>query len=240
MGDQREEFEAAVAKYWELKETQTSNAVASGSKAEGTSTSVRAAGHFMPIAQLIATQFLEAGFPEESIGTSGSSVTLPGYFRPTKEWDLVVAHEDVLVAAIELKALGGPSFGGNFNNRVEEALGNAIDLSHSGRANAIGREPPWIGYFFIMEDAEGSRRPTRSVKMNFALDPIWAGLSYQERFTVTAGRMVQEAHYDAVCYVVSSAEERYPREPDPAHDWLHFRASIQARIRYLKELGIPN
>lgn len=241
MSDQRAEFEAAIAKYWELKESQQAAALEAASTAEGTSKSVRGAGHFMPIAQLIASQFLEAGFPEESIGTTGAAVTLPGYFRPTKSWDLVVIHDDVLVAAIELKALGGPSFGNNFNNRVEEALGNAIDLNRAGGASAVGREPPWLGYFFIMQDAEGSRRKaTRPPGMKFELDPIWSGLSYQERFAVTAGRMVQNSHYDAICYVVSSPEDRFPIEPDSSHDWLHFRAAIQARIRYLKELGVPD
>jgi hypothetical protein len=67
-------------------------------------------------------------------------VILPGHFRPNKAWDLVVVHKEVLVAAIELKALGGPSYGKNYNNRVEEALGNAVDLSHASRAGLTGRE----------------------------------------------------------------------------------------------------
>jgi hypothetical protein len=48
-------------------------------------------------------------------------VTLPGYFRPTKLWDVLVIHDKRLLAAIELKSQVGPSFGNNFNNRTEEA-----------------------------------------------------------------------------------------------------------------------
>src|SRR5262245_51818024 len=39
--------------------------------------------------------------------------TLPGYFRPTKLWDMLVMNEGRLVAAIELKSQVGPSFGNN-------------------------------------------------------------------------------------------------------------------------------
>ena len=43
-------------------------------------------------------------------------LTLPGYFRPTKLWDLLVTYKGQLIAAIELKSHVGPSFGNNFNN----------------------------------------------------------------------------------------------------------------------------
>src|SRR4051812_28993379 len=45
-------------------------------------------------------------------------LTLPGYFRPTKMWDMLVVRNGRLVAAIELKSQVG-SFGNNFNNRTE-------------------------------------------------------------------------------------------------------------------------
>src|SRR5690606_31489474 len=54
-------------------------------------------------------------------------LTLPGYFRPTKQWDMLVLRESRLVAALELKSQVG-SFGNNFNNRTEEAIGTAQDL----------------------------------------------------------------------------------------------------------------
>lgn len=57
-----------------------------------------------------------------------SRLELPGYFRPSKQWDMLVVHQKHLVAAIEFKSQRGPSFGNNFNNRTEEALGNATDI----------------------------------------------------------------------------------------------------------------
>jgi len=49
-------------------------------------------------------------------------LTLPGFFRPTKLWDLLVINRGRLVAALELKSQIGPSFGNNFNNRPRRRL----------------------------------------------------------------------------------------------------------------------
>ena len=55
-------------------------------------------------------------------------VDLPGYFRSEKQWDLLVVADGNLLASIEFKSQVGPSFGNNYNNRTEEALGCATDL----------------------------------------------------------------------------------------------------------------
>ena len=77
------------------------------------------------------------GLPEAEIYVSAGVSTLPGYFRPTKNWDLLVIHQGVLIAAVELKSQVGPSFGNNFNNRSEEAIGSAIDFWTALRDGAI-------------------------------------------------------------------------------------------------------
>ena len=45
-------------------------------------------------------------------------LSLLGYFRPTKLWDLLIINRGRLVAALELKSQVGPSFGNNFTNRA--------------------------------------------------------------------------------------------------------------------------
>jgi Restriction endonuclease XhoI len=231
-----------VGDYWKVKAGQLAAAEAAGSSAEGTSKAVRGGGHFTPIAALIAKLFLDAGYPVGSIATGQRDprTTLPGYFRPTKDWDLVVSHRGVLVAAVELKALGGPSFGNNYNNRVEEALGNAADLSQANLAALVGPEKPWLGYFFVMEDHPKSRSPGgRPRGRPFVSATEWHGRSYQERFVLTGERLLNEGHYDALCYLVSSADDPGPREPSRQLDWQHFVAAVQGRIAFLSGLGLP-
>ena len=66
-----------------------------------------------------------------------TKTTLPGYFRPEKDWDFLVVADGQLIATVEFKSHVGPSFGNNFNNRVEEALGNATDLDTAFREDAF-------------------------------------------------------------------------------------------------------
>ena len=237
-----QDLTTAVANYWKVKDGQLAAAQAAGSTAEGSAKAVRGGGHFAPLAALIARFFLDAGYPIESIATGQRDprTTLPGYFRPTKDWDLVVSHRGVLVAAVELKALGGPSFSNNYNNRIEEALGNSIDLSRANFEALVGPEQPWLGYFFVMEDHPNSRRPGgRPRGKPFVSAEEWSGRSYQERFVLTGQRLLDEKMYDAVCYIVSSSVNPAPIELSDRLDWRHFSAAITARIAYLAELGYP-
>lgn len=240
MAPSQEDLRTAIAGYWATKQKQKIAAEAVRSTAEGTAKAVRGGGHFNPVANLLARFFTDAGYPPDSIAASGKKTILPGYFRPNKAWDLVVIHRDVLVAAIELKALGAPSYGKNFNNRVEEALGNAADLSQASLSQLTGDEKPWLGYFFLMDDSAESRS-ARAPRENPSLPvaPEWRDLSHEKRFSITGRRLVKEGLYDAVCYVTSSAQDPGPREPDAQLDWLHFSAAIEARLTYLARLGLP-
>lgn len=148
----RQDFENAVAAYWGAKKSQRELSKIKDAVGAGTAGSVRGGKHFDEIAALLAKFFLEADYPPEDIRvTKKHGLELPGYYRPQKQWDLVVSHRNTLVAAFELKALGGPSFGNNYNNRVEEALGSAVDLRRAVLADLFPGEKPWLGYFFIME-----------------------------------------------------------------------------------------
>lgn len=186
----------------------------------------------------MAKFFIEAGYPAESVHVSGP-LGLPGYYRASKQWDVVVAIDGVLVAAFEMKALGGPSYGNNANNRLEEALGSAVDVQRAALANLYPRESPWLGYLFVIEDAPKTRKPVKTEKMLLPVDDVWVGRSYQERFALTLQRLGEERMYDTVCYLVSSPSQPDPEEPVEALNWAHFSAAIKARIAYLKELGYP-
>lgn len=75
--------------------------------------------------------------PEKSIFTD-FSLELPGFYRPNKKWDLLVVDRGRLIIAIEFKSQIGPSFGNNFNNRTEEAIGSALDLWTAYREGVFG------------------------------------------------------------------------------------------------------
>ena len=45
-------------------------------------------------------------------------LTLPGFFRPTKLWDMLVMYQGQLVAALEFKSQVAPSFGKQLQQQV--------------------------------------------------------------------------------------------------------------------------
>jgi len=56
---------------------------------------------------LITDLIVEAGADERDIFRS-KHLELPGFFRPTKEWDLLVVKDGQLVLALETKSQVGP------------------------------------------------------------------------------------------------------------------------------------
>lgn len=73
--------------------------------------------HLDGFIELITDLTTANGLNADCVRSEGG-VILPGYFRATKNWDVIVIHEKKLVAAFEFKSQVGPSFGNNFNNRL--------------------------------------------------------------------------------------------------------------------------
>lgn len=131
-------------------------------------------------------------------------LTLPGFFRPTKLWDLLIIKEGRLVAALELKSQVGPSFGNNFNNRTEEALGTALDLWTAYREGAFGEVArPFVGWLMLVEDAPGSRSPVRDSSPHFGVFPEFRSASYLERYAILCRKLTQERLYTTATIVAS-------------------------------------
>jgi hypothetical protein len=132
---------------------------------------------------------------------------LPGFFRPTKEWDLVVVKNGHLIAAIEAKSQVGPSFGNNFNNRTEEAMGSALDLWTAFREGAFnGGIQPFLGYFFMLENCDASSRPVKVKEPHFKVFPEFVGASYMKRYEFFCRKLVLERHYTSSCFITSDSE----------------------------------
>ena len=75
------------------------------------------------------------GIAGRCIHTARRRTSIPGFYRPTKDWDAIIVFQGRLLAALEFKSQVG-SLGNNFNNRVEEALGSAADLSVAHQCGA--------------------------------------------------------------------------------------------------------
>jgi hypothetical protein len=167
-----------------------------------------------------------------------SRMEIPGWYRAEKKWDLLVISEGKLIAGLEFKSQIGPSFGNNFNNRAEEAIGNATDLWAAYRQGAFRpSQRPWLGYLMLLEDCEASTTPVRSWEPYFTVFPEFKGASYVRRYELLLTKLVRERLYDAGCFILSDAKRGAMgayREPNPELRFESFIRSLVGRALAIK------
>lgn len=157
--------------------------------------------------RLITEVIKSAGIDDGAIFFK-KSLELPGYFRPTKEWDLLVVKENQLIIGLEVKSQVGPSFGNNFNNRTEEAMGSALDLWTAYREGAFNKTvKPWLGYLFMLEDCARSQSPVRVKEPHFEVFPEFKDASYAKRYEIFCRKLLRERHYNATCFITSHRDK---------------------------------
>lgn len=186
---------------------------------------------------LVRDILIASGAPP-SVLYKKKKVALPGWFRPEKRWDLLVVLGEKpnadLVACIEFKSHVGPSFGNNYNNRTEEALGSAADLRAAYREGAFRPSPkPFAGYFMLVEEAEGSTVPVGAGEPHFPVFPDFAGASYIRRYEILTTKLVREGLYDAACLLASGRQAGIKGEYREVSAELSFRnlvATLLARV----------
>lgn len=198
-------IKSAVAHYWKIRTLQHKKQEESGKADQGLRSAVTGGAQMDGFIDLFSEQISRSGIPDRYIFRK-KAVQLPGFFRPTKEWDLLVVRDQTLIAAIEAKSQVGPSFGNNFNNRTEEAMGSALDLWTAFRERAFIDSPqPFLGYFFMLEDCEASNRPVAVHEPHFKVSPEFLGASYKRRYELFCRKLVLERHYSASAFITSSS-----------------------------------
>lgn len=157
---------------------------------------------------------------------------LPGWYRPEKKWDLLIVADGVFLAGIEFKSQVG-SFGNNYNNRTEAAIGSATDIWAAYREGAFKPSArPWLGYMMLLEDAAESTRPVKAQEPHFRVFPEFKNASYAKRYEILLTKLVRERLYDSACFLLSDAKRgskgKY-REPASELNFERFMASLLAR-----------
>jgi len=193
----------AVAHYWKTRQIQSKQQEISGKADQGARSAVTGGAQMDGFINLISQLVIEAGITPKNIFFK-RALELPGFFRPTKEWDFLVVKNDQLIIAIEAKSQVGPSFGNNFNNRTEEAIGSAVDLWTAYREGAFNKTvKPWLGYIFLLEDCEASQKPVRVKEPHFRVFPEFVDASYAKRYELFCRKLVRERHYSIASFLLS-------------------------------------
>lgn len=207
----------AVDFFWKTRSGQISKQNSFGMRDLGNRGAVTGGKQLDGFVELIFELLVLNGVPERCIYTN-SNLELPGYYRPNKKWDLLVVDGGELIIAIEFKSQVGPSFGNNFNNRTEEAMGSALDLWTAYREGIFGKQnAPWLGYFMVLEDCIKSTEPVRVRSPHFDVLEEFIDASYKERYEIFCNKLLLERQYSAACFVTTSCSEQgimfdFPKE----------------------------
>lgn len=217
----------AVRAFW-LSRAKASSRGAQG----GTRDAVIAGKNMDGFVELVRAVSVHCGLPDEAVQTRRGSLVLPGFFRATKNWDVLIVHQRRLLAVFEFKSQVG-SFGNNFNNRSEEVIGAAADLwvAHHHRAyspSAEGRgapldgglplpalnptqhsdpRPPFLGWLMLLEESKGSLAEVRCDEPHYPVFPEFRGASYARRYQILCERLMERQLYGAASLVLSPARE---------------------------------
>ncbi len=202
----------ALAELWRMRQEAREKSKEKSGRGEATS-----GRHMDPLSALLVRFLRESGLEGAEFYTDRRAA-LPGYFRPIKTWDLVVVRDGALIMALELKSHIG-SYGNNFNNRVEEALGSAVDLGtalvegalreHVPLGTARGVVKPFRGWLMVLPWEEATERTTKvPFTPLFPLDPAYLAeerrlVSYADRYKLFVQRTVLKGHYDAATLILS-------------------------------------
>lgn len=198
-----------------------------------TTVSTQSGRHVNPISELIVDGMVDAGYPRSQVFSKGREIILPGWFRPSKKWDITAYDGGALLGAIELKSINS-HFSNNSNNRAEESLGSATDVEFAVKGHLM--EPtalrPNFGYVLIVnENKESLKKVSSKQRSNtpiYGTDPLFEGASYVDRFVVMGQRLLSERIYQAVWVATVDLEAGTAREPSPYLTYEKFMAGVKS------------
>lgn len=202
--DQR--IKNAISFFWSTRDGQISRQVAGEVHDQGNRGAVTGGKQLDGFIQLIKRILLENGMDDKHIFCN-TKLELPGYYRPSKKWDMLIVDDEQLVSAIELKSQVGPSFGNNFNNRTEEAMGSALDIWTAYREGVFKNSSPWLGYLMVLEDCTGSSTPVSIRSPHFDVMQEFKNSSYIKRYELFCNKLVLERQYNAACFITSKRNQ---------------------------------
>jgi len=219
----------AITYFWHTRVRQLGEQKGRNTVDQGNRGAVTGGKQMNGFIELLTEVALKMGIPEKSIHTSANY--LPGYFRPSKDWDFLISTpKGRLVCAIELKSQVG-SFGNNFNNRTEESLGSSFDLATSLAENSFPFSiMPWVGYFVLLEHTEASTKKVKAQQKLFKVRPEFEDTSYLDRYDLFCKRLMIKKLYNHASVIWS--------KPDLSFGDYSDETSLKTFLRsYIANLG---
>ncbi|KGN28938.1 hypothetical protein N798_16615 [Knoellia flava TL1] len=193
------------------------------------------------MATFVRQMFIDAGLDSSDVVLDRA---VPGFYRRSKEWDVVAMRKGHLVGVVELKSQES-SPGNNANNRLEEAVGSAVDAhtvqDYSGVYGDLGVWAAWCMTF----NANCETGAPVGYKFNraplFSVDPEFEPMTYASQYEIAVQRFIATNVYNAAwmltTWINADSSIGY-YEPVPTATAATLRTQIEARVQFaLQVLG---
>jgi hypothetical protein len=209
--------------------------------------------------RIVRDVVVHCGFDADDVHVRKSRVALPGFFRATKNWDVLVIHERRLLGVFEFKSQVG-SFGNNFNNRSEEVIGSAADLwvaHHHGAygdgvrvsRNRVSEDPPallnptlqadprppFLAWLMLLEECPESLRAVRCDEPHYPVFDEFKDASYAKRYQILCERLVERQLYSAAALELTPAGTDQHRALSQATSIRNLFAEFAGRLLAARE-----
>lgn len=159
----------------------------------------------------IVKNVVEKCFPNKLEILIGKKACVPGFFRPSKNWDIVVKNNNDIIAAIELKSLVR-SHGNNYNNRVEECLGCALDIKTYYKN--LNKPCPFLGYLLVINDEECTQKKRRNFDL---MMKKFTDTSYLDRKRIECEELVNQNIYHSAQLIEFTPHPKYCEQVEVNH-----------------------
>lgn len=230
------DVEPLLVNWWSAKNEAIARLAADGKSDTGAQ--ARNAKHMQSIAMFVRQMFVDAGLPEADVTVDS---IIPGYYRRSKNWDVVAMHKGHLVGVVELKSQAS-SPGNNANNRIEEAIGSAVDAKAVQElTGAFGNLGVWAAWCMTFNrDAEsGNPIQLTSIQKNRLRlplnDPAFDNMTYAKQYATAVERLIAQKVYDAgwmlMTWVNSDGTIGHD-EPIPTATAVTLATQIEARVKF--------
>lgn len=223
-----------LVNWWTAKNEVVARLASAGKSDTGAQ--ARNALHMQSIALFVRQMFIDAGLAEDDVTVDS---IVPGYYRRSKNWDVVAMHKGHLVGVVELKSQAS-SPGNNANNRIEEAIGSSVDVKAvqelTGAFGSLGVWAAWCMTFNRDTESGNPIRSPRKSQVRFPVDdPAFDNMTYASQYAVAIERMVSQKVYDAgwmvVTWVNPDGTIGYD-EPIPTATAETLATQIEGRVRF--------
>jgi len=114
----------------------------------------------------------------------------------------VIVDAGIPAGKLQVKTRPVPGY---FDNRTDEALRQAIDVSKAVERGIVDSPlRPWLGYVMLIEDNEAWNRTSKPRKPVSPADPVFDESSPADRAAIFFDRMVRERLLDAACVMLAN------------------------------------